>query len=77
MFYIYWVLFNSQAICLGCLGLHYKSASGDFTTDLVSAAAFAGFLIILAGGYAGKLESNYYLISFLIRFVFEPRPQHK
>lgn len=42
-----------QAIAVTCLGLHYKSITGDTDTDIVSAGAFAGFIVILVGSFAG------------------------
>ncbi|XP_018335260.1 uncharacterized protein LOC108744138 [Agrilus planipennis] len=52
------IKFLELALAVVCLGLHYKSISNDLHTDLVSATAFGGYIIILLGGFAGHLMST-------------------
>ena len=52
------IKFLELALTVVCLGLHYKSVTGNIDTDLVSAGAFAGYLVILIGGFAGHLMSS-------------------
>lgn len=53
-----------QAIAVTCLGLHYKSITGDTDTDVVSAGTFAGFIVILIGSFAGKVTNkNYFFVN--------------
>lgn len=47
-----------QAITVTCLGLHYKSITLDKDIDILSAGAFAGYLVILIGGFVGKSIIN-------------------
>lgn len=55
-----------QAIAVTCLGLHYKSVTHNIDTDIVSAGAFAGFIVILIGGFAGIYS---YDAPFLFHFT--------
>ena len=51
------IKFLELALTVICLGLHYKSITSNIETDIVSATAFGGYLIILIGGFAGHLMS--------------------
>ncbi|KAL3272589.1 hypothetical protein HHI36_014059 [Cryptolaemus montrouzieri] len=65
------------ALAVICLFLHTKSHIGNSTAELVSVAAFAGFTIILAGLFIGKLVDSavgskidlYYSIVGVVLFV--------
>lgn len=50
-------LYCLQLVAIACIGLHHKSATGDWNVDTLSAATFGGFVIILIGGFAGYLLS--------------------
>ncbi|CAG9817897.1 unnamed protein product [Phaedon cochleariae] len=47
-----------QVLAIVCLGLHYKSVTNDLNTDIISAAAFGGYIIILIGGFSGHLMTT-------------------
>lgn len=48
--------FFFQAIAVCCIGLHYKSITNNFNADSLSVTAFGGYIIILVGGFAGKIR---------------------
>lgn len=52
------IKFLELALAIVCLGLHYKSVTGNVETDIVSAAAFGGFVVILLGGFVGHLVTS-------------------
>ncbi|XP_023025629.1 protein snakeskin [Leptinotarsa decemlineata] len=52
------IKFLELALAVCCFGLHYKSHSHDLDTDLLSAAAFGGYVIILVGEFAGHMMST-------------------
>ncbi|CAH1183058.1 unnamed protein product [Ceutorhynchus assimilis] len=51
------IKFLELLVAVVCVGLHYKSQTGDWNVDTLSAVAFGGFIIILVGGFAGYLIS--------------------
>ncbi|XP_060521224.1 protein snakeskin-like [Cylas formicarius] len=52
------IKFLELLIAVICVGLHYKSQTGDLNVDMLSVVAFGGFIIILVGGFAGYLMST-------------------
>jgi len=52
------VKFLELALTIVCVGLHFKSISGDNVTDFISSGAFCGFAVILIGGLVGHLMST-------------------
>lgn len=52
------IKFLELLVAVVCIGLHYKSQTGDWNIDTLSAVAFGGFIIILVGGFAGYVISS-------------------